>query len=64
MMDSKKQNCKKVISLEEEYASFMKDASLKLPAQTIGWEKHGDIYKKYSLYESSKYKTTSSNTIK
>lgn len=48
---------KAIIDLEQEYLEVMKDATV-LPTRVLSWEKVGDLYKQFSLYDYSKYTTS------
>lgn len=55
-------NKDKVVSLEDMYNNML------LSSQTTNnnhteWAKVGDVYKKYSIYDSSKYETILSTSI-
>lgn len=48
---------KAIIDLKQEYLEVMKDATV-LPTKSLSWEKVGDLYKQFSLYDYSKYNTS------
>ncbi|MEE1323818.1 MAG: hypothetical protein UHE91_08320 [Bacteroidales bacterium] len=53
----------KTVSLEDMYKKMMNTIHSTSP-DFSKWEKSGDIYKQYSIYDTSKYETIlSSNTI-
>lgn len=51
-------------SFEERYAQIMEEKPIGPHPQLCEWEKQGDIYKQYSLYDLSKYETHTSSIIK
>lgn len=50
------------ISLEDMYNKMMENVDHK-QFMYSSWEKIGDIYKRYSIYETSKYDTKLSSSI-
>lgn len=51
-------------ALEQQYDEIMKNTSLKtLPESSGTWEKTGDIYKKFSLYDTSGYSTSTESSL-
>lgn len=53
----------KMIPLEKQYDSIMTGVSSDFLEKYSEWEKQGDNYRKFSLYESNKYETTTSSSI-
>lgn len=49
-------------SFEEEYRRLMKNAPDKSIVSTE-WTKNGDMFKKFSLYDESKYETSFSSSL-
>lgn len=63
MKEIKNTQPNKCNSLEDVYHSLMKNAQNNILTFSQ-WEKTGDVYKQYSIYDTSKYETMlSSNTI-
>lgn len=47
----------------EQYANIMRDIPAEFIEKYSEWEKQGDNYKQYSLYDTSLYKTSTSSSI-
>lgn len=59
MNDSKNDKC---ISLEDMYKKMMR--TLSSASQDFSkWEKVGDVYKQFSIYDTSKYESMSSSNV-
>lgn len=59
MSDSKNDKC---ISLEDMYKNMMSTLS-SANYDYSKWEKVGDVYKQFSIYDTSKYESMSSSNI-
>lgn len=59
MSDSKNDKC---ISLEDMYKKMMSPLS-SANNDYSKWEKVGDVYKQFSIYDTSKYESMSSSNI-
>ena len=59
MSDSKNDKC---ISLEDMYKKMMSTLS-SANYDYSKWEKTGDVYKQFSIYDTSKYESISSSSI-
>lgn len=49
--------------LLEQYANFMRNIPAEFIEKYSEWEKQGDNYKQYSLYDTSLYETSTSSSI-
>lgn len=61
------EKCKKEVSLVTQYEEIMKDGNTSFSSDsgiiTGKWEKSGDLYKKFSIYDYSKYTTATKASI-
>lgn len=61
------EKCKKEVSLVTQYEEIMKDSNISFSSDsgiiTGKWEKSGDLYKKFSIYDYSKYTTATKASI-
>lgn len=61
------EKCKKDVSLVTQYEEIMKDSNISFSSDsgiiTGKWEKSGDLYKKFSIYDYSKYTTATKASI-
>lgn len=61
------EKCKKEVSLVTQYEEIMKDGNISFSSDsgiiTGKWEKSGDLYKKFSIYDYSKYTTATKASI-
>ena len=55
----------KVLSLQEEYDLIMRKPfeDVKTPTIQLSWEKSGDIFKQFSIFDYSKYSTSTKSNV-
>ena len=58
-----RQHGQKELTLNEAYDLIMRESKIKDISVNLAWEKEGDLFKKFSIFDYSKYSTATKASI-